>query len=154
MGDERGKVGSCGEGALDLRGVAGFAVIDPAEGELEAIAAAAALQREVGEVIDVCGERGRRRGRRGGGMEKIRGRESVSGVELAEIGAEEEGACDGDAHHFVGVDGDGVGEVRPGEFRRVFRGEDGGAAPRGVNMKPEGMGLADRGNSGDGVIGA
>lgn len=52
-GHERGQVGGRGEGGVDLPRVAGAAVVDPAEVQLEAVAAAAALQRQVREVVDV-----------------------------------------------------------------------------------------------------
>ena len=67
-------------------------------------------------------------------MEEVAGWEGVAGVELAHVCSEEEGAGDGDAHHFVRVDGDGGGEVAAGEFGGVGGGEDGGSAPGGVDV--------------------
>lgn len=87
-------------------------------------------------------------------MEEVGCGEGVAGVEEAQVGAEEEGARDGDAHHLVRVDGDGVGEVAAGQFAGVGRGEDGGAAPGGVDVQPEVVRLADGGEGFDGVIGA
>lgn len=75
-------------------------------------------------------------------------------MESAEVGAEEEGAGEGDAEHFVGVDGYGVGEVGAVEFGGVGGGEDGGAAPGGVDVEPEVVGAADGGEWGEGVVGA
>ena len=45
----------------------------------------------------------------GGAVEEVVCGEGVCFVEFAHVGAEEEGAGDGYAHHFVGVDGDRVG---------------------------------------------
>ena len=88
-------------------------------------------------------------------MEEVVCGEGVAGVEEAYVGAEEEGAGDWDAHHFVRVDGDGGGEVGAGEFLgRVGGGEDGGAAPGGVEVQPEVVALADGGEGRDGVVGA
>ncbi len=124
-GDQSGQVRRRGEGGVDLPRVARRAVVGPAEVELEAVAAAAALEGQIGEVVDV--------GRGllfGGGVEEVVGGEGVAGVEAAEVGAEEEGAGEGDAHHFVRVHGDGVGEVASGELGGVRGGEDCGATPR------------------------
>lgn len=87
-------------------------------------------------------------------MEEVGCGEGVAGVELAHVGAEEEGAGDGDAHHLVRVDGHGVGEVAAGELVGVGRGEDGGAAPGGVDVQPEVVLPADGGEGSDGVVGA
>lgn len=62
-------------------------------------------------------------------MKEVVRREGVAAVELAHVGAEEEGAGDWYAHHFVRVHGDGVGEMAAGEFARVGGGEDGRSAP-------------------------
>ena len=43
-GDGGGHVGGCGEGGVDLGGVAVRAVVDPAEGEFKGVASAAALE--------------------------------------------------------------------------------------------------------------
>lgn len=87
-------------------------------------------------------------------MEEVGCGEGVAGVELAHVGAQEEGAGDGDAHHLVRVDGHRVGEVAAGQFAGVSRGEDGGAAPGGVDVQPEVVFLADGGEGFDGVVGA
>ena len=55
-------------------------------------------------------------------------------MELAQVGAEKEGAGQGDAHHFVRVHGDGVGEMASGEFVRVSGRKDGRSAPRRVDV--------------------
>lgn len=75
-------------------------------------------------------------------------------MELAHVGSEQEGAGDGHAHHFVRVDRDGVGAVAAGQFGRVGGGEDGGAAPGGVDVQPEVVRGADGCERGDGVVGA
>ena len=67
-------------------------------------------------------------------MEEISRWQSVGFVELAQVGTEEEGAGKGDAHHFMRVDGDGVGEVRAVHFVFVGWGEDGGSAPGTVDV--------------------
>ena len=87
-------------------------------------------------------------------MEEVVGREGVAGVELAHVGSEEEGARDGDAHHFVRVDGDGVGEVAPRELVGVRGREDGRSAVRGVDVEPDVVGSADGSEGGNGVVGA
>ena len=92
----------------------------------------------------------------GGGMivEEVRSREGVAGVELAEVGGEEERARERDAHHLVRVHGDGIGPVATGQFVPVFGREDRGAAPGGVDVQPEVVFLADVRERGDGVVGA
>ena len=87
-------------------------------------------------------------------MEEVAGWEGVAAVEFAQVGAEEEGAGEGDAHHFVRVHGDGVGQVAAGEFGGVGGREDDGAAPGGVDVEPEIVRLADGGEGADGVVGA
>ena len=87
-------------------------------------------------------------------VEEVRGREGVAGVEAAEVGAEQERAREGDAHHLVRVHGDGVGELAAGQFGRVQGREGGGAAPGGVDVQPEVVLLADGGERRDGVVGA
>ncbi len=129
LGDQSGQVRRRCEGGVDLPRVARRAVVGPAEVQLEAVAAAAALEGQIGQVMDVAG--GLLFGGRGGGaVEEVVGGEGVAGVEAAEVGAEEEGAGEGDAHHFVRVHGDGVGEVASGELGGVRGGEDCGATPR------------------------
>ena len=159
--DQTGQVSGRGEGGVDLLRVAVAAVVDPAEVQLEAVAAAAALERQVRQVVVVEGGGGGGGG--GGGLrgvvvvvvvEEVAGREGVAGVEAAQVGAEEEGAGEGDAHHLVRVHGDGVGEVAAGELGRVGGGEDGGAAPGGVDVQPEAVLPADGGEGADGVVGA
>ena len=158
---QTGQVSGRGEGGVDLPRVAVAAVVDPAEVQLEAVAAAAALERQVRQVVvvEVGGGGG------GGGfrgvvvvvvvvVEEVAGREGVAGVEAAQVGAEEEGAGEGDAHHLVRVHGDGVGEVAAGELGRVGGGEGGGAAPGGVDVQPEAVLPADGGEGPDGVVGA
>lgn len=73
-------------------------------------------------------------------------------MEAAQVGAEEEGAGDGDAEHLVRVHGDGVGEVAAGQLGRVRGGEDGGAAPGGVEVQPEAVRAADGGEGLDRVV--
>lgn len=68
-GDEAGEVRGCGEGGVDVVLEAGGAVVDPAEVEFEAVAAAAALEGEVREVVGVAGG--------GGGVEEVGGGEGV-----------------------------------------------------------------------------
>lgn len=87
-------------------------------------------------------------------MEEVGGGKGVGGVALAKVGAEEEGACDWYAHHFVRVYGDGVGEVTSLQFVFVGWGEDGGTAPGGVDVQPDVVLLADFGEGFDGVVGA
>lgn len=59
-GDEAGQVRRRGEGGVDLGRVAGGAVVGPGEVELEAVGAAAALEGQVGQVVDLVAG-GRRR---------------------------------------------------------------------------------------------
>ena len=95
------------ERMLDLLGVPVFTVEDPTERELEAIAPTTALQRQIRKIINIrIGIR-----TRVVGVEEVGGRKRVGGVELTHVCSEKERARDGDAHHFVGVDGDGVREV-------------------------------------------
>lgn len=87
-------------------------------------------------------------------MEEVGGGEGVGPVKVAQVGGEEEGAGERDGHHLVRVDGDAVGAVGAGEFVFVGGGEDGGAAPGGVDVEPEVVGLADGGDGFEGVVGA
>lgn len=88
-GDERGHVRGGGEGGVDLGGVARFAVVEPAEGEFETVGATAALEGQIGEVVDFgVGGRGC-----GGGVvvvvvvvEEVARGQGVGGVELAQVG--------------------------------------------------------------------
>lgn len=125
--DARSERGSHGEGMSDLCAISVAAVIDPSQSEFEAVTAATALQGQVREVEDVAGGSG-------GRVEEVGGGYGVGGVEGAQVGAEEEGAGDGHAEHFVRVDGDGVGQVGSGQLVRVRGGEDGGSAPGGVDV--------------------
>ncbi len=83
-GDLGGEVGGCIEGVTDLGGVAVLAVEDPGEGEFEAVAAAAALQGQVCEVVDF----GVGIGGCVVGVEEVGSGEGVCSVELAHICAE------------------------------------------------------------------
>ena len=87
-------------------------------------------------------------------VEEVRGGEGVAGVEAAQVGPEQERARDGDAHHLVRVHRDGVGQPAAGHFMCVGGREDGGAAPRGVDVQPEVVLLADGRERRDGVVGA
>jgi len=140
------EVGRDVEGVVDLGLVAGGAVVDPAQRELETVAAPAALQREIGQVPDLAA--------RVLDVEEVAGGERVGAVEGAEVWGEEEGAGRGHGHHLVRVDGEGIGQVRAGELVLVFRGEDGGPAPAGIDVEPEVVPLADGGDGFEGVVGA
>lgn len=140
------EVGRDVEGVVDLGLVAGGAVVDPAQRELETVAAPAALQREIGQVPDLAA--------RVLDVEEVAGGQRVGAVEGAEVWGEEEGARRGHGHHLVRVDGEGVGQVRAGELVLVFRGEDGGATPAGIDVEPEVVPLADGGDGFEGVVGA
>ena len=52
-GDEGGGVGGGGEGGVDVRGEARFAVVEPGEGEFETVGSAAALEGQIGEVVNL-----------------------------------------------------------------------------------------------------
>ena len=87
-------------------------------------------------------------------MEEIAGWEGVAGVEAAQVGAEEKGAGEGHAEHLMRVHGDGVGGVAAGELVGVRGGEDGRAAPGGVDVQPEVVVAADGGEGAERVVGA
>lgn len=80
VGDERGEMSGCSEGGVDLLRVAGTAVVDPAEVQFEAVASAATLQCQIGQVVDI--------GRRLRRVEEVAGWEGVAGVELAHVCSE------------------------------------------------------------------
>ena len=147
-GDERGEIRRCGEGGVDLGCEARAAVVDPGEVELQRVAAAAALEGQVREVVDLSSAGGVAT------VEEVVGGEGVRGVEVAHVGAEEEGAGQGHAHHFVRVDGYGGREVAAVEFVFVRGGEDRGSAPGGVDVQPYVVLFADFGEGRDRVVGA
>lgn len=138
--DEGGEVRRRREGAVDLRLEARGAVVDPRERELEGVAAAAALQREVREVpglplllpsplptiVPVIVR-----------MEQIPRGQRVGAVEHGQVPRQQEGAGQGHVHHLVRVDGDAVGAVGAGEPVAVRGGEGDGPAPGRVDVQPE-----------------
>jgi len=127
----------------------GGAVVVQGKEELQAIRAAAALGRQVGQVVDVvyiCVWVV---------VEEVAGGQGEGFVERGHVAAEEEGRCHGHAEHLVRVDGDAVGEVCPRETRRCVAGaEDDAGAPGAVNVEPEIVALCNGGQGGKGVKGA
>lgn len=116
------------------------AVVLQREEELEAVCAAAALGRQVSEVVDVVDS--------GAGrvVEQVACGEREGGVEGVHVAAEQEGGCQRDAEHFVRVDGYAVCEVGACEAGVcVGLGEDDAAAPGAIDVQPEGVGFADGG---------
>lgn len=161
--DQRSEVRCHGTGGVDLLLVPGRAVVGPAEEELEGVCATAALEGEVREVPDLRGvddEFGLAVEGvwcSGGGVvvvEEVAGGEGIGEMEATDVGGEEEGAGDGDAEHFVGVDGDAVCFFGTGEFGALGGGEDEGAAPGAVDVEPQVVFLADGGDFVEGVEGA
>lgn len=137
---EGGEVVGGGVAGVDVAGEAPAALVDPAEGEFETVAPAAALEGRVGEVpaylffffvvvltvnviiiiiimpVGVL-------------VEEVSGFDSVGAPKDAHVAREQKGAGDGDAEHLVRVGGDAAGAFYPLEFVLVFVGEDGGASP-------------------------
>lgn len=123
------------------------AIVQPRERELEAVAAAAALESEIGQVPRLPGILA-------AVVEEVPRAGAVGGSQGARIRYQEVGAGGGHVHHLVRVDGDGVGEVRSLELVAVFGGEDDWAAPAGVNVQPHAKLLADGGDFGKRLVGA
>lgn len=161
--DEAGEVVGGGVGGVDVAGEAVAALVDPAEGEFEAVAAAAALQRCVGEVpayfflfffffsfvvvifvvvvivivlvIVTMAVRVL--------VEEVSGFDSIGAPKDAHVAREQKGAGDGDAEHFVRVRGDAAGTLYALQFVFVFVGEDGGASPGAIDVKPQAVLIAE-----------
>ncbi|CRK12882.1 hypothetical protein BN1723_009839 [Verticillium longisporum] len=139
------QVGGDVKGVVNLLLEPGGAVVDPREGQLEAVAAAAALQRQVGKVPHVV--------RLVDAVEQVAGRQRVGLVEHGEVVGQEERARDGDVEHLVGVDGQRIGKFDAGELALLLRREDDGPAPAAIDVQPESKLLADLGNLHKGVKG-
>ena len=69
-------------------------------------------------------------------------------LQEGQVGSEKSRADHGYAHHFVGVPAEAVREVRAVHEVFVGGGEEAGAAPRGVDVEPHVVRLADGGEVG------
>ena len=143
---EGGEVVGGGVAGVDVAGKAPAALVDPAEGEFETVAPAAALEGRVGEVpaylfffsvvlavvvivvvmmpVGVL-------------VEEVSGFDSVGAPKDAHVAREQKGAGDGDAEHLVRVGCDAAGTFYPLDFVLVFVGEDGGASPGAIDVQPQ-----------------
>lgn len=109
------------EGTVNALLEARRAVVDPAQRELEAVPAPAALQRQVGQIPDLAAI--------GVLVEEVACGECVRLVELSYVGTEEKGTRHWYSHHLVRVDGERIREVGTGHFIFQLLGEDGWPAP-------------------------